>query len=413
MQYEDLRLEGFFPALLVPPETTLSISIAFDLVVLSIFLSTWHNVPGTLIQLFIAPFAVYYFLDYGFGNYVTHGPAVQVALAVVGVYGVMRVLETTFVGLLDAKLPYWIVEGKEAPMPTSLLGRLAYAIDLTTSLRGNSWFANTHWNWAPRALSVNSPTRFMTRSQFQISNLLSLIQQYLAYDILDTINKSRTWDTSSPYPITSLPWYEQIIFSTSVCACTALSITVPYTVVSSIFVLLGSYPGSWPPMFDAPFTATSLADFWTKRWHAIFRRVFERLSIVVLRVVPAPKRVQHTIRSLLVFSLSASLHIMIIYRVDMSQTEHPRTFLDPSILKFFLSQPPGLALEILFVLPLCNTFLTPRWRNVVTRIWTWVFLLWAGRFWSDVWVGRGFWGPTQRCVGWSVVRGVLYGQWAI
>ena len=413
MQYNDLRLDGFFPALLVPPETTLSISIAFNLLVLSIFLSTWRNVPGTLIQLFIAPFTVHYFLDYGFGNYVTHGPAVDIGLALVGLYGVMRVLETTFVGLLDANLPYWIVDGKEAPVSTSLLGRLAYAIDLATSLRGNSWFANTHWNWAPRALSVNSPTRFMTRTQFLRSNLLSFMPQYLVFDILDTINKSRTWDTSSPYPITSLPWYEQMIFSTSVCACTALSITVPYTAISSLFVLLGSHPESWPPMFDAPFTATSLADFWTKRWHAIFRRVFERLSIAVLRVIPVPKGAQRSIRSIVVFGLSASLHIMLIYRVDIGATEYPRTFLDPSIFKFFLSQPPGLALEVLFVLPSCNTFVAPRWRSVVTRIWTWVFLLWAGRFWSDVWVGRGFWDPTQRCVGWSIVRGMLYGQWAI
>lgn len=303
-------------------------------------------------------------------------------------------------------------------MPTSLLGRLAYAIDLATSLRGNSWFANTHWNWAPRALSVNSPTRFMTRTQFLRSNILSLIPQYLILDVLDAINKSRIWDTSSPYPITSLPWYEQIVFSTSVCARTALSITVPYTVISSLFVFLGSYPESWPPMFDAPFTATSLADFWTKRWHAIFRRVFERLSIVVLRLIPIPKRTppslaQRTIRSIVVFGLSASLHIMLIYRVDMNETEYPRTFLDPSILKFFFTQPLGLALEVLLVLPLCDTFIPPKWGKVVTRVWAWVFLLWAGRFWSDVWVGRGFWDPSERCVGWSVVRGVLYGEWAV
>lgn len=184
--------------------------------------------------------------------------------------------------------------------------------------------------------------------------------------------------------------------------------------VSCIFVSLGSHPESWPPMFDSPFTASSLADFWTRRWHAIFRRVFERITKAILFFLPlsrASPLAQRTIRPIVIFGLSATLHILLMFRIDVMETEHPRTFLDPSILKFFMSQPFGLALEVLVVLPACNVFLPEAWRSTVSRIWTWGFLLWAGRFWSDVWVHRGFWDEKERIVGWSVVRGLLYGEW--
>jgi hypothetical protein len=101
------------------------------------------------------------------------------------------------------------------------------------------------------------------------------------------------------------------------------------------------------------------------------------------------------------------------YRIDMHETVHPRKFFDHSILKFFLSQPLGLALEVLVVLPVCKTFIPANWRKTVSRSWTWAFLLWAGRFWSDVWVHRGFWEEKERVVGWSIVRGMLYGKWAV
>jgi len=171
-------------------------------------------------------------------------------------------------------------------------------------------------------------------------------------------------------------------------------------------------------MFDAPFTASSLADFWNRRWHAIFRRVFDRLSNAIFYVLPFPRsvppsQVQRTIRAVVIFSLSASLHILLMYRINMYETEYPGTFIDPSIVKFFLCQPFGLALEILVVLPACNALFPKGWQSIISRVWTWAFLLWAGRFWSDVWVHRGMWEEKERMVGWSIVRGLLYGKWAV
>jgi Membrane bound O-acyl transferase family len=169
-------------------------------------------------------------------------------------------------------------------------------------------------------------------------------------------------------------------------------------------------------MFNAPFAASSLADFWTRRWHAIFRRVFDRLSMAILFPISRsspPSLAQRTTRSVVIFGLSASLHILVMHRASMLEPKYPGAFINPSVLKFFLSQPIFLAFEFFVLLPACNAFAPTRWQSSVSRLWTWVFIIWAGRFWSDAWVFRGFLDEREKVVGWSVVRGVLYGKWAV
>ena len=88
---------------------------------------------------------------------------------------------------------------------------------------------------------------------------------------------------------------------------------------------------------------------------------------------------------------------------------HPRTFLDPSILKFFLLQPMGLAMETLVVVPFCDATFGVRWRNAITRTWTWMFMLFLGMYWSDMWVSSGLWDENEKVVGISVnVRRNIY-----
>ena len=425
MQPSDLPLHayGFVLSIIpglshsAPPEVPLS--LGFVLLTTSIISLTWHPSPtwAIILRSALAPLAIYFFLIHAFWPYDTAGVGVDVGFATIGLYWIMRVVETTFVGFMDERPPHWIVEGKEVPLPRTFMGRLAYSIDLASSLRGTSWFSKTHWDWAPKAL-LNSPARLMSRTQFLWLGIRPLILQYLAMDVIDAIQKSRNWDQSNPHSITSLPWHEQLVFSVSVCAQTVLRMTVLYTLFSCICVTLGSYPESWPPMFDAPFSASSLADFWTRRWHTLFRRVFDRLSKPILHILINPRSTppslaQRTVRSVVIFGISALVHMLLMYRIDMLETEYPRRFLDRSILKFFLSQPVGLILEELVVLPARNTFVPVGWRGATSRLYTWVFLSWSGRFWSDAWVHRGFWDEKERAIWWSVVRGVLYGKWAV
>jgi hypothetical protein len=266
----DLRLEGFIPGLLVPPDANVHLSIGINFLLAALYTLTITSRPRTLavLRIILCLPAAHIFYLYAFYPYDTPRRNVQIGLVTVGVYGIMRVIDTCIVDLLVGvhSPPRWVVDGKVQPLPTTFFGRFGYAVDYLFSLRGTSIFKNTTWDWiAPstkrRLLPPDTP-----RLVFLRSATWSLIKQYIVYDALDSLNKSRVWDTRLSHPVTdgglSLP--EQLMFAFSVCAGTALSISFPSTLVSIICVACGAPVEAWPPMFDAPFSAVSLADFWTR-----------------------------------------------------------------------------------------------------------------------------------------------------
>ena len=46
-------------------------------------------------------------------------------------------------------------------------------------------------------------------------------------------------------------------------------------------------PRSWPPLLRSPLSATSLADFWTYRWHSVLRRMFVFMGYKPMRALTA------------------------------------------------------------------------------------------------------------------------------
>ncbi|KZT35043.1 hypothetical protein SISSUDRAFT_1035863 [Sistotremastrum suecicum HHB10207 ss-3] len=372
------------------------------------------------IRVFLTPPALYFFYDFGYGSYESPTHSVSLGLATVCLYGCMRVIETSLVGLWDVAPPFWIKDGVPQLLPDTTRGYMAYAFDLCTNLRGSSWFSGTHWDFIPPQF-INPP---QDRRTFLISNFKWLLQQYLILDLIDTMDKARPWQTwayqqtgdplALQYPITSLPVLTQIPLAISVCTCTFLAITFPFTIFSLIAVSLGGDPGGWPPMFDRPFHSHSLSDFWSNRWHFIFRRVFHRLSFIPVSFMASRTSATFAsiVKKLVTFFLSALLHVLIIHRLQFSP--HPynpsHLFFDRSILLFFLSQPIALIAEYAVVKPLARAF-GGRYHALIVRSWTWIALLWTGRYWSDVWIARGLWLPQERIVGVSLIRGLAYGAW--
>ncbi|KAF8740511.1 short-chain dehydrogenases reductases (SDR) family, partial [Rhizoctonia solani] len=413
----DLRLGDFIPGLLVPPEANihLTIGIHFLLAALYTLTITSHPQAFTLVRIVLGIPAGYIFYLYAFYPYETPTRGVDIGLAVVGLYGIMRVIDTCIVDLLVGvhTPPRWVVDGRVLPLPTSFFGRLGYSIDYLLSLRGTSIFKNTTWDWIVPSTKRRMPSPKTSRLVFLASASWSLFKQYLIYDALDTLNKSRIWDNRLPHPITDggLNIFEQLTFAFSVCAGTALSISFPATMVAIFAVACGAPVEAWPPMFDAPFSAVSLADFWTRRWHSLFRRVFDRLSLGIIHGLekihaPLPSHLRKTLRAILIFALSATLHLFLMYRLPISDTHHHPSFLDRSTLFFFLSQPFALLVEKTVIEPLSGGNI---W---VTRCWAWGWLLCSGRWWADVWVRRGLWDPKEKVVGYSVARRLLKGTWS-
>ncbi|KAF8343143.1 membrane bound O-acyl transferase family-domain-containing protein [Cantharellus anzutake] len=352
-------------------------------------------------------------------------------LNLMGAFGIMRTIDICFVSLLDTEPPRWIKHGKLLPLPETVLGRAVYAFDLVSSIRGRSWFQGTVWNWASPWMKRVPPPSYSSRLSFLLSNLKWLAAQYLIIDILDTLNHRYTWSPSNPTPITSLPFPEQLLCAFSLCLCTVFSITAPCLIYSSVFTLVGCPLDAWPSMFDRPLSASSLQDFWSNRWHEIFRRVFDRLSTGILYIPSSAlsKDVRRVLRATVIFALSGAFHLGLIQHtvhssnirlngsaatstadphLILSETKH--IFLDPSTLKFFLSQPFGLFLERAVIVPIAAN-LAPRFKGLITRVWVWVWLLYSSRWWCDAWVHAGLWNMEETLVGWSPVRGILKGQW--
>jgi hypothetical protein len=221
-------------------------------------------------------------------------------------------------------------------------------------------------------------------------------------------------------------------------------------------------------MFDSPFSATSLKDFWSKRWHVMFRRVFERLSSPLFHTVgPLTRRRQGLpitiIRIFTIFTLSTLLHKVIMYEVMVWDYRNSKGRAAPSFwdinVTFFMVQPFGLLIETFVVekiaikmfpnkTPLSTfapsgpergeintmhdknngavdnkggprqvledsqiskkvTSQTPphQWqRELMTRIYAWCFLLWTGRWWAETWMAVGLFDPEENLTPFTLCR---------
>ncbi|KAJ7903697.1 membrane bound O-acyl transferase family-domain-containing protein, partial [Mycena olivaceomarginata] len=132
-----------------------------------------------------------------------------------------------------------------------------------------------------------------------------------------------------------------------------------FTVIG--ITLLGQPPSQWPPMFDSPWLATSVTEFWAARWHQIFRQEFLALGAKPLsRVAGRPGGV------LGAFMVSGALHLVGLWGMGKGT--------DIRVLYFFLMMGVGVILEGF-------------WRRFTGRR----VGGWMGWMWSCVWIVG--WGP--------------------
>lgn len=355
----------------------------------------------------------------------------------------MRAIDASFVTLLlQDGPPRWVSTTSNIvlPMPTTFSGRLAYALDLLTSMRGTSWYFDRRWDFTSSpVLSRQARLSQTSRWQFVWTQLLWWIWFYLLIDVVDTGVKLLDLDHTSMHPVSgSLPIYQQLLCALGIGLWTYVAIVSEHGLMSMICVgLLGvSKPESWPPMFEYPFLSSSLTDFWGKRWHYLFRRTFDRMlakfippyrgklsvhkkedsnpsSTVTENPDVATKELQNAvfIRAGATFALSTLLHLIILHR-NVPTPKYPyATFWDPSILLFFLAQPVGIALDVIFCSVLQAIGVGQSGVALARRAFVWGWLLWTARWWADCWVRKGLWDRMEQLVLWSPVRGLLWGDW--
>lgn len=320
--------------------------------------------------------------------------------------------------------PRWvsILSNEPLPLPSTTLGYLGYGADLFCTVRGPSWASERRFDFStPVFLAVQAPFLRISRRQYLQVTICRLIALNLLMDAMDSIIKSIHFDPLSMYPVSeALPFHLQIFCSILSGLWIFTQMATNMDLAGFICVALGlTAPWTWPSMFDGiPFFAASLPEFWGRRWHYMFRRPFERLTVpffgevekdpVALAEKGLGTRV--VMRSGMIFFTSGILHIAILYRIPPSKYHPlPSQLWDPSVFFFFFSQIFGFGLDGLLRIGLRGS--SSGTVRMARRLFMWGWLCWTARWWADGWVRKGMWDQHQDYVPYSPIRGLLYGRW--
>ncbi|KAF8638250.1 hypothetical protein AX17_002272 [Amanita inopinata Kibby_2008] len=155
------------------------------------------------------------------------------------------------------------------------------ALELCCNLRGCGW------NWS-KGLHIPQETRPTTRAGFAYSTALSFLVGVLFFDCLHLAVQSFEPDLfmlpigGSIYDpsLSPIPRYLRSSAISLLSGLTFYSaIQLSYHLGTLIGILvLRQHPSQWPPLFQYPWQANSLSDFWAKYWHQLFRHCFISLG---------------------------------------------------------------------------------------------------------------------------------------
>ena len=152
------------------------------------------------------------------------------------------------------------------------------ALDLATNFRGIGW----NWSKSIYVPPENRPTS--SRPVFCLYMLLSAIFQGFMGGVLHTAAKAFSpesfavlsggtiFDASLP-PL--IRYIRSSIITTIIAFVIYFMVQFNYSIGTLIgIIVFRQEPAQWPPVIQAPWLATSVRDFWSHRWHQLFRRSF-------------------------------------------------------------------------------------------------------------------------------------------
>ncbi|OCH95577.1 hypothetical protein OBBRIDRAFT_767390 [Obba rivulosa] len=274
---------------------------------------------------------------------------------------------------------------------------LCDALEAGLSLRGIGWDYG-------RGQFVPPFDRPLQRGPFLKATAISILQCALIVDICESLIKLHPG--VGPYGGTlflhDLPLYMRYTLSTIVHALAGMMIIACVRLgydICALFAVafLDHSPLSWPPIFNNPWAATSLHDFWARRWHQILRHVF-----LVYGGYPGQWIGGQCGMVIGAFLASGFFHEFGIYIVGRG--------LDHRATLFFVMQAAGIFLETLW-----KKFRSRPVGGLGGRIWTAIWILGLGQICTDAWLARGIGGallspawlsPTKRFL-WPTLRHLL------
>ncbi|KAF7375034.1 MBOAT-2 domain-containing protein [Mycena sanguinolenta] len=248
----------------------------------------------------------------------------------------------------------------QIPRRKETRNRLALdAADLTFNLRSVGWNLSA-------GMKVG-PMRPLVPSAYLVATARSLAIHVLIFDCLHYICQILA-PVGGVYDMTISDPFLRSVRSTVVTILVGLCIHSAIQIGGDAFGiigvgLIGQSSSEWPPIFDSPWLATSLTDFWAARWHQLFRQDFLALGAKPLTLVAGrPGGV------LGAFLVSGILHYVGLWGMGRGT--------DVRVIYFFLVMGVGVILEGF-------------WKRLTgSRVSGWM-----GWIWSCVWIVG--WGPLM------------------
>ncbi|KAF8891416.1 membrane bound O-acyl transferase family-domain-containing protein [Mucidula mucida] len=257
------------------------------------------------------------------------------------------------------------------PTPTKRDGSKSSPLELMFSFRGLDYtfssYSRTHVapEWRPTS----------SRSLFALYTLASLLFHLTLSDIIHMyiqIIAPHTLQGGSIFAPEQTP----TLFSTYL---TLLAGVVVYSVIQLVYdaatfvgvVIFRQEPTAWPPVFQQPWLATSLSQFWGRRWHQLFKYYFVTIGATPARFLPP--LIANIAAVMGVFFVSGCLHFIGGWGMGKGADWWP-------LAGFFLVNGVGLLLE-------------NAWRRVTGSkvggyfgwIWTMLFVAFWGNWLVDGW----------------------------
>ncbi|EMD38566.1 hypothetical protein CERSUDRAFT_113744 [Gelatoporia subvermispora B] len=274
------------------------------------------------------------------------------------------------------------------------------ALELGLPLRGVGWDYG-------RGLFVPPINRSLQKGPFLKATALSILQYALLLDFCDSLVK--LYPGVGPHGgslfLPNLPLYIRYTLSTIVHALAGTiiiaSVRLGYELCAWIAVgFLDHAPLSWPPILNSPWAATSLHDFWARRWHQALRHVFFVYGGYPGRWIGGRPGMVFG-----VFLASGLFHELGIY-VAGKGFDH--------------------RVSLFFVLQVVGIFVEEAWKKLwgkpvgglSGRLWTALWILGLGQICTDAWLARGVGGailspsslsPTKRLL-WPILKGTLHSK---
>jgi hypothetical protein len=282
----------------------------------------------------------------------------------------LRSFEWTFLIKTPLRKYEWS-EGKDTPVerPLSIGTVLLDASDLFFNLRGLGW------SWSSQPFPRQSTPPPSIASVF-VKTLLTFTVLDIAHYILHLMNPTidKTGGSLFDATIPFLPGAVSIAIATFVGGVWVYAqIDSMYQVATLVGRIVLRQPAShWPLSFRRPWMATSIRDFWSVRWHQMFRHFF-----VVFGARPGGTLLGQPGAVMGAFSLSGFMHIVAMWGIGREiEIRHDAGF--------FVLMGVGAILESAF--QRATGFPVQGWFGWLwTMAWT---ILW-GLLLIDSWARRG------------------------